>query len=152
MSEFVSFHHTENLQVKIGESQKELSIGKLLWSEGKNVLQILSKVLSQDAKEAHKVLLAARKASPTAMAEFGKVTAGIIDILVVKRNFETMAELLDAVSNGVITDKVMKEERVQYSEACDLLRYLIDANFESLKNTLASLQAMTSSGQQESKQ
>jgi len=152
MPEFISFHHTEKIKVKIGASQKEIEVDKLLWSEGKKVLQLLSNVVAQDASAAHKVILAARKASPTAMAEFGKVTAGIIDVLIVKRNFETMAELLESVSGGVITAKVMKEEKVQYSEACDLLRYLIDANFESLKNIHASLQAMTSSGQQEVKQ
>lgn len=145
--EQVNFHVQDDFKFKIGREGKEITVPRLLFRETKKILDAVAGILVNDSQATLKILRGAEKVKTVkhtkAFNTFLKAVGVILPKLIVEKNIDKISELIRAVSNDVITQKDI--EMMQYEEACKILSYLIEKNFESLKNLSASLQAIITS-------
>lgn len=146
--EAVTFRLDEDFKVKVGKDQSEITVPRLTFGHAKVVQKLIGSVIGDAESRSVESLGRAAKAnatmSPNAYKDFAKFIREAIPILVEANNWTVIKELLMEVSEGAIDEKTILS--MQFSEAANLLVYLLDGNFASLKNLHASLQAIYSSG------
>jgi len=145
--EVISFNVREDFKIKTGKEDREITIPRLLFKNTRPIFELISAIITQDAKASFKIIQEAAKVQTAlhkkSFESFSKAVELVMPQIIREKNYDKIAELLKLVSEGVLTKEIVED--MQYNEACDLLAFLLNKNFESLKNLSASLQAMNMS-------
>lgn len=155
MSEFkpVSFHVVDDFKVMVGKDQQELSIPRISFSRAGRVVQVVGEAIAEDSGMVLEIIGESRRADTLltrdAFSSYSEKVKKVIPMLMNTKNITAVKNLLKFVSCEIITDEIIDE--MQYSEAVELAAYLINQNFEPLKNLSASLEAIGTSDQSRSK-
>lgn len=143
----VGFYVDDDFKIKIGKEGTEITVPRLLFKQTSKILSAVADILVEDSKAAFRIIQESTKVKTVlkskAFEQFSEVLAEVLPKLIVEKNIGKISDLLDKVSSSTITEKHIEE--MQYTEACDMLAYLLTQNFASLKNLSASLQAISSS-------
>jgi hypothetical protein len=134
--------------VEYGKDGEELTIPRISFPEGEEVVALVSNMMAQDAKAAIQVVgmsfqQKAQGADAKAYDALGKSLEQLMQKVLKYKLFGFVKVVLHKLSSGVVTDEVLK--KMQFTEAVGLMQYLIDENLMPLKNSFASLEAITSS-------
>ena len=144
----VSFRRTDNFVITYGKDANKIEIPRLSFSKGEEVIRIITLALSQDASASLNIISMNYNAKQNNDAKKGKEIIDGISAVVEKvlqyKLYGMLKELLTSVSEGVITNEVFNE--LQFGEATGILQYLLNENLMPLKNLFASLDAITTSG------
>lgn len=141
--EFISFHVSEDFKLQIGSDGKKFNVPRMKFLTGEKFFKLFAELQAKDVRGAIDILLKVKNGDKGIVADIGKSVSSLIH----EKNFGMLFELLETVSEGVLTEKIIRELKCQYDEILKILIYLVDNNFSSLKNLSASLKAITSSGQ-----
>lgn len=143
MSEVVSFRTERDFRVKLGKEQLEITIPRLKFVDAREVLEIIAKTISGSTSQALEVIgEVCSSDNPEAINE---KLAETLKNLITQKSFEFVKKLFNVLTYGKVSKDVFKT--MEYAEVVALVKYLIEQNFESLKNLYASLQIVTSSPQ-----
>ena len=147
--ETVNFHVDDDFKIKVGKKGEEIKVPRLLFRKTEAVLSAIANILVEDSNAAFQIIQESTKIKTVlktkAFESFSKVMEKVLPKLIVEKNLGKIKNLLFLVSNNVINDDEI--DKMQYTETCDVLSYLLTQNFSSLKNLSASLQAISSSVQ-----
>ena len=147
--ETVNFHVDDDFKIKVGKKGEEIKVPRLLFRKTEAVLSAIANILVEDSNAAFQIIQESTKIKTVlktkAFESFSKVMEKVLPKLIVEKNLGKIKNLLFLVSDNVINDGDI--EKMQYTETCDVLSYLLTQNFLSLKNLSASLQAIGSSVQ-----
>jgi len=146
----LTFHLSDDIIVKIGKDQEEIKVPRLLFKNASKIFQTVGELMAEDRAFSLQVLGKAKilqsSIEDSAAEKFADFIKKALPRLVQTNGIDRLAKLMGYLSEGAITkDHIAK---MQYNEVVGLASHLLDTNFETLKNLNASLQAMTSSGQQ----
>lgn len=142
----LTFYRSEDFKVTVGKDKKELTIPRISFTDGKKVIDIISGLMVEgssyqlkSAAKIHQASLLLNQKSFDAYADFIKMSLPFLNEL---QSYGMVIELMTAISSDVLDEKKAKEYGMQYREVIDLVAYLLDENFATLKNLLASLEAI----------
>ena len=142
--EQMSFRTKEDFVVELGDPVAIYTIKRLKFKNAESVLGGLLEV-SREIGSFSMRLAAALADAPKQTDQQRNVVFSLIETMIPALMsascFGIVKDTLEKISGGVITKEVVAE--LDYEEAVKLLTFLIDKNFESLKNLYASLQTLT---------
>jgi hypothetical protein len=149
MSESIRFFVEKDFEFNVGKDKTEIKVPRLLFVQGKKVLEAIADILASDAGAMLRFLGQAKDANESLqMKSFGsyaKAAEIVVKKLVIDQNYTILIELLELLGDGKFTAGI--RDTMQYGEIADILTHLIEGNFSSLKNLSASLQVMSTSVQ-----
>jgi hypothetical protein len=147
MSKAISFNLKDDFVIQVGEKNTEIKIPRLKYKNAGTVLRIIGEVIADDnAKAIQSIGEAARANAASNKKGYDEYAAFIKKVqpaLLESKSVTIIGNVLKIVSEDAITDEHLNE--MQYEETARLAAYLIEKNFESLKNFTASLQAISTS-------
>ncbi len=145
--EVKEFYKAEFIPIRVGSSQKLINVPWLTYPQMKKVLSVISSILAEDNASAIKSLGLGEKANILKTTEaFNNYAAFIKDLiprLVGNRHYTFIEKLLCAISEEAITPAIVATMQLQ--EAAAFSAYLVEKNFETLKNMSASLATIDTS-------
>lgn len=147
----MNFNLDEDFKITIGKEKQEIIIPRLMFKNVRKFLNKLSESIAEDRNFSLSILGKVKEADILRTSKsfdlIGKFLKTVIPELVEKQNLTIIKGLLFLISENIITEKHL--DVMQFNEVVKLLTFLVDKNFESLKNLSASLQVISSSGQKE---
>ena len=142
--EAVSFRLNEDFKIKFGSEEKEVLVKRLSFKYSNQVIEKIAQAVANDVSKVIEVIgmEMERKTSkdPKQYKQHSMLLQTVITQLLTHKNFNLVSELLVLLSEKTITPEII--DTLQYSEALSIVSFLIDRNFEPLKNFDASLQAI----------
>ena len=143
--ERVTFRTEEDFLFEIGKEKNQVAVPRMTFLTAKKVIATIGNYVATDMAKGVEAAAAAGKVTISggrAVAEYTKAIAIIIPTLLQNKNIEIIEKLLIDISEETITPEMVSQ--MQYEEAAKILSYLLEKNFEALKNLSASLQAISS--------
>jgi len=131
---------------EVGKDKTRVEVPRLLFKDSPAVLNVIARVMIEDRQSAFKFMEKARAfASYDAKNSnaLAKAIADMVPALLLRKNHTVVHDLLGILTYGKFTQKII--DTMQVNEAADILAYLVDKNYASLKNSWASLEAMRTS-------
>jgi DNA polymerase III delta prime subunit len=141
-AEVINFFVHEDFHFKIGKNEKDVIIPRMKFLTGGKIIQRIAEIQGRDVRSAIDVLIKVQKGGDVSVVEN---IENVISKLIREKNFDIIVEILELISEKVITVELINDSICQYDEVLKILSFLIDGNFSSLKNLSASLKAITSS-------
>lgn len=146
MSEKITFHLDDDFHIVVGSKKTEVIVPRLKMKDAKKVLASVSRVVAEDNAKAIESIGAAARAnssiSKEGFGDYAELIRRAVPALMESKYLAIVEQLLSDLSEGVLGGHV---QDMQYEEAVKIVSFLLDKNFESLKNLSASLQAISSS-------
>jgi len=144
----VSFYVDKDFTIKYGKEQKEIKVPRMSHASGEKAVRLISEVMSKNVASVIELLgMEMEKKGLQADGKKYKAQSALIGTfiseLVNERYYGIIQDMLEVISEGVITKKMLGE--MQFTESAGVLCYLLDNNFHALKNLSASLDAITMS-------
>lgn len=144
MSEPVSFYVNDDPEIIIGSKKMVVKVRRLPYKTASKVLGLIEKFIRGDMGVSLNILSVLRKKGEE--KEKQEAIQKAISEIIVTRNTNQLIDLMKALSDKCLTDEHI--ETMQYTEICDIIKYLVEINFSALKNCLASLGQMSTLGSQ----
>ena len=139
----INFHVSEDFEFEVGAKRTNVKVPRMKFATGNKVILRIAEIQAADAETAIKLLLQAKEGDKNIISDVQNMVKKVIK----EKNVDLIKELLSIISEGSLTDKIINGSECQYDEVINILDFLINANFGSLKNLSASLKAISSSGQ-----
>jgi hypothetical protein len=139
----INFHVSEDFEFEVGAKRTNVKVPRMKFATGNRVILRIAEIQASDVETAMKLLLQAKSGNKSIVADVKSMVKKVVE----GKNVNLIKELLSIISEGSLTDKIVSESECQYDEVISILDFLINANFGSLKNLSASLEAISSSGQ-----
>jgi len=144
MADIINFHTNEDFKFKIGDEEKIIDVPRMVYRNAKIILETIGRYTAEERSFFLELLGKAKKAdvliSEKNYNTFSEFLIKRIPELATKNLYYRITELLKIISNNILNDKIIEE--MQYDEAVKILTFLLDKNFDSLKNLSASLQTI----------
>jgi hypothetical protein len=137
MPETLKFYVLEDFQFEIGKDKKAVTVPRMSFLTGEKVINKIAEIQSKDLKTAIELLVGVKADPATLASGIDKAVLKIIK----ERNFDNLIELLTLISEDTINMNLLETSNCQFGEMVKILICLVEANFSSLKNLSASLQA-----------
>jgi hypothetical protein len=149
MAEALRFYVDGDIVVEMGKDKKSIAIPRITFGDMREVVNYIAAVASADVATTVDVMAqqwqskAATVVADGSLKDLSTNIGGIVAKVLKEKNIEQVSNLAGLLSSQAITPALINE--CQYTEICDVVRYLVDANFGALKNLSASLQTTASS-------
>lgn len=143
MSEMVhSFRTKEDFKISVGPKDQEISIPRVKFKDADAIIDLISQDVHLSTVASIQILQASSglKATGKDAQRFSELVKEIIPAVLKSRSVTLVEKLLHKLSRGIISQDVI--DSLDYEEAVRIVTFLIEKNFESLKNLSASFQAI----------
>ena len=140
----MSFRTKEDFVIKVGPEEIVVTVPRLKLKDAEEILTGLldaSRQIGAFSMRLASAIADAPRHNEEQRAGVMSIVETMLPALMGASCFGIVRETLVKISGGIITVEMVAE--MGYDEAVKVLTYLIDSNFESLKNLYASLQTIT---------